>query len=121
MADIFNIGGIKKAITDYLKVKFELLKLDLSEHLANVLAQVIAYLIIIIFGSLVFAFASMGVAFLLNEVLESSYLGFMIVAGFYLLILIVVFILLKSGKLKSFFENQLVQNTDLDLEDKEDE
>ena len=121
MADIFNIGGIKKAFTDYLKVKFELLKLDISEHLANILAQVIAYLIIIIMASLVLAFVSLGISFLLNDLLNSSYLGFMITAGFYFLILLVVFTLLKSGKLKSFFENQLVQNSDLDLEEKEDE
>ena len=121
MADFLNIGGIKKAFTDYLKVKFELLKLDISEHLANILAQVIAYLIIIIMASLVLAFLSLGVSFLLNDLLDSAFLGFMIVAGFYFIFLIIVFALLKSGKLKSFFENQLVQDTELDLEEDENE
>lgn len=108
MADFFNFGKLKQAISDYIRAKIEILKLDIAEHLANILAQVIAYFIILIMLSLVLAFSSMGVAFLLNDLMDSNYLGFMIVAGFYLLILLIVLALLKSGKLKAFFEKKLV-------------
>ncbi len=121
MADFLNIKKLKHTFSDYLRVKFELFKLDISEHLANILAQMIAYIVILLMSALVLGFASMGVSFLLNDLLDSDYLGFFITAGFYFLILIIVFILLKSGKLKAIFEDKLVGQIDLDKKKLQDE
>ncbi|MFY0625330.1 MAG: phage holin family protein [Reichenbachiella sp.] len=119
MADFFSISRIKETFSDYLKVKFELFKLDISEHIANVLAQVIAYVVILLMATLVLGFTSIGISFWLNELFESNYLGFLLTAGFYLFILIIVFIFLKSGKLKSLFENMLIGS--MDVEEKKGE
>ncbi|PIB36670.1 hypothetical protein BFP72_15295 [Reichenbachiella sp. 5M10] len=108
MIDLFNINKIKDALSDYLKVKIDLIKLDITEQLSNVLAQVIAYFIIILISSIVILFISLGLAFLINRELHSEYLGFMVVAGFYTICLAVVFTLLKSGKLKNFFEGKMM-------------
>lgn len=114
--DLFNIQKLKQAISDYVRIKVELFKLDITEHVANILAQVIAYFIIISMLSLVLVFSTTGIAFLLNDLLDSVYLGFLITAGFYLLILIIVFILLKSGKLKAFFEKRLISEGNQEME-----
>lgn len=106
--DLFNLHKLKNAFSDYLKTKIELLKLDVKEYMAEALAQVIAYVVILMMLSLVMAFSSIGVSFLLNEVLDSTYLGFLITAGFYLLILLIVVALLKTGRLRDFFEKQLM-------------
>ncbi|UXP33119.1 phage holin family protein [Reichenbachiella agarivorans] len=110
MIDILNINKIKSALSDYVKVKIELFKLDMTTQISNALAQVIAYFIIILIGGLVVFFVSMGMAFLFNQLLASTYLGFIIVAGIYLLFLLIVLYLLKSGNLKSFFEDKLMEN-----------
>ena len=108
--DILKISKLKETFTDYIKVKFELFKLDLTEHLSNVLAQMIAYIVILIISSLVITFLSIALAQFINTYFEYSAIGYLIVAGLYLLLLILVFYLLKSGKLKAFFESKLSEN-----------
>jgi len=105
---LFNINKLKEALSGYIKVKLELFKLDMAEHLSKILAQMVAYLVILIFLGLVTLFLSIAVALHLNEILESSYLGFVLVSAFYTVLLICVFILLKTGNLKSFFESILM-------------
>jgi hypothetical protein len=106
--DILNFNKVKESVSDYLKVKFELFKLDMAEHLSNIMAQVIAYIIILIILTLVMLFLSIGLAQYLNEVFDSRAIGFMIVAGIYFFFLLIVFFLLRSGKLKAFFESILI-------------
>lgn len=110
MNDLFKISKLKEAVSDYLKVKFELFKLDITEHLSNILAQVIAYVVILLMAWLVIGFLSLGIASLLNELLDSQFLGELIVSGFYLIILLIVYAFLKSGKLKAAFEKMIMEN-----------
>jgi hypothetical protein len=113
---LFNFSKIKEALEGYIKVKLELLKLDIAEHLSKLLAQLAAYLVMLSFFGLVVAFLSLGAAFFLNDVFESSSLGFVVVSGFYTILLIVIFVLLKSGKLKSFFENKITSKEKEEIE-----
>lgn len=108
--DILNIGKLKETFTEYIRVKFELFKLDLTEHLSNVLAQMIAYLVILIISGLVVTFLSIALAHYLNTYFQNESIGYLIVAGIYLLLLMLVFYFLKSGKLKAFFEAKLMEN-----------
>jgi len=102
-----KLTKLKEAIYEYVRVKIELFKLDLTEHLSNILAQLIAYVVILLLAGLVVTFLSMGVANLINERMESNYLGQLVVALFYLLILLLTLFYLRSGKLKKFFESKL--------------
>jgi len=106
--DLLNINKLKEALNDYIKLRVALFKLELKEHISDVLAKLIAYLIILLFASIVIFFVSLGIAFFINQQLESTYLGFMIVAGFYSLILIGVLLLLRSGKLKAIIEDTII-------------
>lgn len=105
---MFNINKLKEALLGYIEVKLELFKLDMAEHLSKILAQLVAYLVIIVFLGLVILFLSIASALYLNEILQSSHLGFILVSAFYTVLLICVFILLKTGNLKSFFESVLI-------------
>ena len=104
---LFNFDKIKAALEGYIKVRLELFKLDLAEHLSKALAQLAAYLVMLIFLGLVVTFLSFGAAFYLNELLESSSLGFVIVSSFYATLLLIILWLLKSGKMERFFEGML--------------
>lgn len=108
--DIFKFSKIKETFTEYIRVKFELFKLDLTEHLSNILAQVIAYIIILMISGLVITFLSIALANYLNTFFVNNAIGYLIVAGIYLLLLLLIFYLLKSGKLKAFFESQLMDS-----------
>lgn len=121
MIDILKITKLKEALSDYVKVKLELFKIDMTEQISHVLAQVIAYIVILLISTLVILFVSMGMAFLINQQLDSEYLGFLIVAGAYLLILLGVLYLLKSGKLKMFFEDKMLETIEQQKKEASDE
>lgn len=108
--DILKLSKIKETFSEYIRVKFELFKLDLTEHVANILAQMIAYVVILLISGLLITFLSIALANFLNSFFEGDSIGYLIVAGMYLLLLLLVFYLLKSGKLKSFFESKLIEN-----------
>ncbi|MGL1887498.1 MAG: phage holin family protein [Reichenbachiella sp.] len=108
MADLFNINKLKETLSDYVKVKLELFKLEITEHVSNILAQVVAYVVILLIATLVLLFLSMGLGFLFNYLLGSEFWGFIIVAGFYLILLIIVLTFLNSGKLKAFIEEAIL-------------
>ena len=107
-----TINKLKEALTGYLKVKIELLKLDITEHLSKVLAQVIALMIIFIVALFVLAFASLTLANFLNGIWDSTYLGYLVLTGIYVLLLFIVIYLLKSGKMKHYLEDNIVEEED---------
>jgi len=119
LADSFNFGKIKKNITEYVRVKLELFKLEITEHVANILAQVIAYIVILLILSFILSMLSMGLSFYINELLDSNFVGFFITAGIHGLGLIIVFLFLKSGKLKSFFEVMILNQSEKKGKDEE--
>ena len=106
--DILNINKLKETISEYVKIKIELLKLDITEHISKILAQVIAYLIIFILALFVFGYASIALANYLNTIFQNDIGGYLVLSGFFLLLLFIVLYFLKSGKLKAFLEAKIV-------------
>ena len=111
MIDLFNFEKIKNRISEYVQIKLELLKLEITEHVASILAQAIAHIVILLTSGFVISLLSFGLSLYLNEVLGSNFAGFFITAGIFLLVLLIISLLLKSGKLKSFFEVIILTNT----------
>ncbi|MFY0651043.1 MAG: phage holin family protein [Cyclobacteriaceae bacterium] len=105
---MININKLKEALAGYVKVKVEMLKLDITEHLSKILSQLIAFLIIFIIATYVLAFASFALANFLNDLWGNSYGGFLVLSGIYLVLLLTIVYLLKSGKMKKYLESILV-------------
>lgn len=104
-------------LSAYIKLKGEELKLEIIAHISRLLAHLIAFLLIGVVGVFFITFASLTLGAYLNEVLESSYSGFLIIAGFYLLMLIIVFLLLKTNRFQYWLEAifiKISQNPDKD-------
>jgi hypothetical protein len=90
-----------ESITDDLKLYFstnvELVKLQALERSSSFGSRIIAFLIIGMTGMTGILFASIWAALELSARLEGMYLGFGIVAGFYLLIAIILLATRKSS------------------------
>ena len=117
MSKIFNIDRIVSSITDYVKVKIDLVKVDLIQRLSGVAALLISFTIILVLLFFVLGFASITVANILNQALESLYLGYLIVTGFYFLLLVVVILLLKTGRIQAAIENAVAKSLELEEDD----
>lgn len=78
-----RLDNLMTHLTGYVEARIELLKVEIREEVAKVLASALV-LIIVIFLALIFLlFLSVGLANYLNVVLESEHAGFWIVAGVY--------------------------------------
>ncbi len=104
-----SIGDIVEKITEYIQIKTELIKLKVIGHVSRVLSNVIAIALIGVIAFFFFFFLSFSLGSYLNSLLESEFLGHLIVAGFYLLLIIIIFLLVKTGKIQSWLENLILK------------
>jgi uncharacterized membrane protein YqjE len=93
-------------LTGYVETKIELIKVEVKQDLAEGLGKVIGYLLIAFVFAMVIMFLSLGVAIVLSNHL-GDFAGFGIVAGFYLIIGIVLFA--NRDALSSKFTKQVSQ------------
>ena len=111
MADFLKIGQLIENLTGFIKVKIELLKLEILEEVSKGIANLFALLLVTIIGLFVLAFGSLTVAILVNQHFESDYLGYLIITGFYAILLLVIIILNRSGKLTQLIEDELIHKS----------
>ena len=79
-------------VKEYINTSAEIYKLQATEKAADLGAGMAINIVLLIVTSMAFLFVSIAAAFLIGEALGKTYLGFLIVAGFYVLVgMIVVF------------------------------
>lgn len=85
-----------ETIKEYASKRIDLLKIEATEK-SSISAGVIAYLVILLvaFGFFIILF-NFGLAFLIGKALDNYSFGFLIVAGFYLFIMILVVVFKKK-------------------------
>lgn len=86
----------------YIRLEVERIKASAQEKLTEIISKVVILLAIGLAALFVLMFLSVTIGLLLNDALDSSYLGFLIVTGFYVLVL--VFLLL----IKNHFERRIL-------------
>ncbi|MCD1117273.1 phage holin family protein [Chryseobacterium turcicum] len=79
-----------ETIKEYASKRIDLLKIEATEK-SSISAGVIAYLVILLvaFGFFIILF-NFGLAFLIGKALDNYSYGFLIVAGFYFVVMILV-------------------------------
>lgn len=80
----------------YGKTTIELLKLKTLDKSADVVSNLVSWLIVVIFAVLFFLILNIGVALWIGELLGKSYYGFFVVSGFYALLALVFGIFRKQ-------------------------
>ena len=94
-------------IKDYTTKRLELIKIQVAEK-SSLSAGMIAFIsIVFIAFSFFIILLNFGIAFLIGQALGNLAYGFLIVAGFYLLIIIIVMILKKT--IVNYIANQVIE------------
>jgi len=91
-----SLGNLFEDAGNYLETRLDLLKLqaiDKSSDAASSLVSGLTLLVFVFFAVLILNF---GLAFWIGELLGKVYLGFFIVAGFYVLVALLVYIFRDS-------------------------
>lgn len=116
MKDTFEkVEGLTDHVKEYVNTRVELTKLRIAEKVSLVIGDLIAIAIVIGLFLLMVIFGSIAGAWALSDWLGKPYAGFLIVAGFYLLLGIIVWI--ARGK----FIRYPVMNAIIKLLHKKDE
>ncbi len=78
-------------VSDYGKTTIELLKLKAIDKSANVVSSLVAKAILMLVVAMFILTATIGLALWLGELLGKSYYGFLAIAGFYVVIAILLY------------------------------
>ncbi len=92
MTSTDSIKSLIDKSKDYLDTKIELTKLKTIDKTADVLSTVIVKVTMIFIGSLFVIFVSIELAIMLGRLLGAYHYGFLIMGGFYAILLLVIYV-----------------------------
>jgi len=110
---IFNIDRLIDHLVGFMETRFEILKLDFKEEFVRLIAKLLTIGVIVLLSTLFFIFFSVALGIFLNQLLDSAYLGFVIIAGFFFLLWMSVLIIKQT----SWYQGLIVSITDRIVED----
>lgn len=87
------IESLVEHVEAYTRTTVDLAKLRVVQKASQVLSNIAVTIVLVVLSSLVLLMASIGGAMWIGEALESAYLGFFIVSGFYLVLGLFVYML----------------------------
>lgn len=88
---MLNIGEIVQTIKSLIETRIGLIKQDIQEEFVGIISRLMLLVVIGALVGLAFLFLSLSLAFYLSQITQSPYLGFLIVALMYLLLVMVLF------------------------------
>jgi membrane protein len=94
-----KIQELLETLTNYIDAKMDIIKYDIKSDLSKVIVNMLFGVFMLLLVSVVFILLSLGLAEYLNARLNSIYVGYVILAGFYFLILVIIFLIRKYTKL----------------------
>jgi hypothetical protein len=107
MTSTDSIKTLIEKSKDYLDTKIELTRLKTIDKSADVLSTVVVTVSILFVSAVLILFASLGLALLIGKMLGAYHYGFFIMAGFYAIILLVIYV--KREKwIKTPIANELI-------------
>jgi len=83
-----DINDLKKDLLEYIEVKLDLIRLHIAENLSRIFSNVATIAVIGYLLFFIILFISFAAGFYFGSLLDSNELGFLCIAGFYTLLLI---------------------------------
>jgi uncharacterized membrane protein YqjE len=102
-----RLDNLMENLTGYVEARIELLKIEIKEDVAKVLARTVMILIVALLTVLFVLFLSIGLAQYLNSVFGKNHVGYWMVAGIYGVPCLIFIIFRKS--ISSMMESRLMK------------
>ena len=96
-----RLDGVFTHLTAYVEARIELLKMEIREDVAKVMASAMIFAVVFFFATMFMIFFSIGLAQFLNLYFNKIFTGYWIVAGLYLLGFL-LFLVFRKGILHNF-------------------
>lgn len=122
--DILNLEKLISHLSRFIELKLEIYELKVKEQLVGIISSFASMVLIISFGVLMLFFFSLALGFLLNDVFDSSFLGFVFIGSIYLLICILLVVfkskIITNHLFQAFFSDILTGKNDEQEIDQQD-
>lgn len=86
-----NIESLLEKAGDYVETRLEIFKLKTALTTSDVVSELVVRIVLVSFISIVVMMLNIGLALWLGELLGKSYYGFLVLAGFYSLLAILMY------------------------------
>jgi uncharacterized membrane protein YqjE len=106
-----KIDSIIENLTGLIEARLALAKLEVKEEIAKLGARIIAGVVFAFLAVMIVIFFSITAAALLNTFLDSLWLGYAIMTGFYLLVIILLVVFKVHITLQQKIEDALIDNS----------
>lgn len=93
---MFGLDGVLENAQGYMDSKIQLVKLEIQDKLTKVITLLLLMISVLFLSMMTLTFLSMALAYFFNSLLNSSYLGF-IIMGFLYFALIIIIVLSKNS------------------------
>ena len=103
------IGSLFEKAEDYLETRMDLYRLRVIDKSSDVLSSIAARLVIALFIASFFLMLNIGLALLIGRSIGEVYYGFFIVAGFYLVVIAILYAL-RDKWLKAPISNLIIKS-----------
>ena len=90
------LGDLFSKTTGYLETRAELLKLKAIAKTSDMASSFVSRMVVGVLAVMVIVLLNIGVALWLGHILGELYLGFFAVTGFYLLVLVILYVARKQ-------------------------
>ena len=107
---------LKLLVADYLSARLKLIKYEVYEKTAKIAATLFSSLVIAMLASFLLFFLSITLGFYFGSLFNSNGTGFLVVTGFYL-ILLIPFLFFRKNWIEKIIINRLIEQ----LTEKEEE
>lgn len=97
----FRIDELLKNVVGYLETRLELIKLEIRAELAKIITKLLLFTLIMLVFAMFMIIGSITLGMYLNHLLESQFLGMVIVSGIYFLLLLFLYLTRNSAFWKS--------------------
>jgi len=120
MSEIFTkVENLAAHVREYVNTKIDTVKLNAADKSSRILSNLIAGITVSVVFLLFIVFVSIAAALALSAWLEKSYIGFLIIAAFYLLAGIIV-LKFKERLIRIPIMNAILKQLFKDNEDEKD-
>jgi hypothetical protein len=97
---MLNFSEIIQTIKSLVETKIDKAKFEIQDQFVGILSRMILLILMGGIMGLALVFLSLTVAFIISQMTQSPYLGFLVVSLVYILILLILFLTRDSSKLQ---------------------
>jgi len=109
LLNFLKLDSIIENLSGYVENKLEILKIELKVDAAYLASRLILLIFLFTLAFIILLFLSLAAGIVINLWLGSSYLGFLVIGGFYLLLLVVIIIFKNKLKLEDKIQSYVLR------------